>query len=91
MKHSYKTKAKSNISVFSPSCSRHYIPLLFSSMDFVCVVVAKPHTLIRHSTIEELLDVMFSLGSVPKSQQAKKQGPPHHWQFSKAHTGPRIA
>jgi hypothetical protein len=23
--------------------------------------------------------------------QRLKQGSPHHWQFSKAHTGPRIA
>jgi hypothetical protein len=31
------------------------------------MVAAKPHTLIRHLTIEELLDAMFSLGSVPKT------------------------
>jgi hypothetical protein len=34
-------------------------------------VATKPHTLIRHSTNEELLDAMFSLGSIPKTQQSK--------------------
>jgi hypothetical protein len=35
------------------------------------LVAAKPHTLIHHSTIEELLDAMFSLGSFHKTQQSK--------------------
>jgi hypothetical protein len=59
-----------------------------------------------HPTIEDLLEAMFSLRSVPrlynegqlpletsplKIAAHAKQGSAHHWIFSNVHTGPRFA